>query len=283
MAQRVDAFQPFDYPQVRLIPRECVVGSRSDCSVNAKVGGREFGLPVVPSNTPSIIGEDLARWCAQEGYFYIMHRFGVDPVAFTEKFHSERLYASISLGIREADYLSAQRLSHLTEPPEYISVDVAHGHARTVTDFVRYLRSILPDTFIIAGNVETVSGALALEAAGAHAVKVGIGAGSPGVRPPDTGFNTQGWLGSSVERISSRLTSALVIADGGVRRYGDVAKAIALGADLVMMGTLLAGHDQGPGDIARIYRDLTESLQSAVSYSGGRELSALREVRYLVL
>lgn len=307
MAQRVLGLEPFDYSQVRLLPRESVVASRSDCSVSAKVGGREFGLPVVPSNMPTLIGEDLAHWCASEGYFYIMHRFGVDSVEFTDRFHSEHLYASVSIGIKETDYESVSRMAKLSKPPEYLCVDVAHGHARRVADFVRHLHSTLPDSFIIAGNVGTVAGASALRDAGAHAIKVGIGPGSPGVHTPDTGFTTKGWQAAAVESIANSLSDVLIIADGGVRDYGDVAKAVALGADLVMMGTRLAGHDQSPGelvesndgqkqkvfqgdhavpymgDMTDTYADIKEALQSAVSYAGGRELSVLREVQYVVL
>lgn len=140
---------------------------------------------------------------------------------------------------------------------------------------------------------------------------------------PNTGFGTRGYQLSAVEEIADALQSADLIADGGIRHYGDIAKAIALGADMVMIGSMFSGHDENPGTIvendqgekfkeyfgsasehqkgekkyvegkkelmpykgaiSETLRTIEENLQSSVSYAGGRELCDLRNVDYVLL
>lgn len=140
---------------------------------------------------------------------------------------------------------------------------------------------------------------------------------------PNTGFGTQNYQLSTVEEVADALQTADLIADGGIRKYGDIAKAIALGADMVMVGGMFAGHDENPGEvvedeegnqfkvffgsasefqkgekkyvegkkmnlpykgaISETLRTITENLQSSVSYAGGRELLDLRNVEYVLL
>jgi len=128
-------------------------------------------------------------------------------------------------------------------------IDTAHGHSRGVIDALRRLRETYPATPIIAGNVATAEGARALIDAGAAAVKVGVGPGSI--------CTTRVVAGAGVPQISAILESAevcrpagvAVIADGGIRYSGDMVKALAAGADAVMLGSLLAGTEEAPGEL----------------------------------
>ena len=134
-----------------------------------------------------------------------------------------------------------------------IVVDTAHGHSRNVLDAVRRTRETLPEATIIAGNVASAEAVAALAKAGADVVKVGIGPGSI--------CTTRIVSGVGVPQVSAVLDCSAearrhgigVIADGGIKHSGDIVKAIAAGADAIMIGSLLAGTDESPGDV--IVRD----------------------------
>jgi IMP dehydrogenase len=132
---------------------------------------------------------------------------------------------------------------------DVVSVDTAHGHSRGVIEAVRKLKQAFPDLEIIAGNVATAAGARALAEAGADAVKVGVGPGSI--------CTTRIIAGIGIPQLSAVLEAAKglagtgvpIIADGGIKFSGDVVKAIAAGASSVMIGSLLAGTEEAPGEV----------------------------------
>ncbi len=154
---------------------------------------------------------------------------------------------------------------------DVIVVDTAHGHSQGVIDRVRWIKKHHPDMSVIAGNIATSDAAKALRDAGADAVKVGIGPGSicttrmvAGVGVPQIGaisMVAEGLKGSDVS----------IIADGGIRYSGDISKAIAAGAHCIMVGSLLAGTDESPGQI-EIYQG-----RSYKSYRGMGSLGAMGE------
>lgn len=160
--------------------------------------------------------------------------------------------------------------SLLSAEVDTLVVDTAHGHSKLVLDRVRQIKSTHPDTQVIAGNIATARAALDLAEAGVDAVKVGIGPGSI--------CTTRVVAGVGVPQITaiSDVANALegsgipVISDGGVRFSGDIAKAIAAGAHSVMLGSLLAGTDESPGEI-EIYQG-----RSYKSYRGMGSLGAMQ-------
>jgi IMP dehydrogenase len=152
---------------------------------------------------------------------------------------------------------------------DVIVVDTAHGHSQGVIDRVAWIKKTFPDVQVIGGNIATGAAAVALAAAGADAVKVGIGPGSI--------CTTRIVAGVGVPQISAvanvvealRDTNLPVIADGGIRYSGDIAKAIAAGAHSVMLGGLLAGTDESPGEV-EIFQG-----RSYKSYRGMGSLGAM--------
>ena len=160
-----------------------------------------------------------------------------------------RLLVAAAVGV--ADFL--QRAGPLTESgADALAMDSAHGHSEAVLRAVAQLRKRHPRLDIIAGNVATAEGAKALAQAGATAVKVGVGPGSicttrivAGVGVPQISA-----IQAAASALSKRGKNAVsIIADGGVRYSGDIAKAVAAGADAVMIGGALAGADESPGEI----------------------------------
>jgi len=95
----------FDYEDIQLIPNKCIVNSRSECDTTITFGGHKFKLPVVPANMQTIIDESIAIKLAENGYFYIMHRFNPESRAeFIKDMHSRKLIASISVGVKHEEY-----------------------------------------------------------------------------------------------------------------------------------------------------------------------------------
>jgi IMP dehydrogenase len=149
-------------------------------------------------------------------------------------------------------------------------VDTAHGHSRNVLERVRRSRRTYPDMQVIGGNIATGEAALALAEAGADAVKVGIGPGSICTTRIVTGIGVpQITAIADVVRALAGKHDVPVIADGGIRYSGDIAKAIAAGAHSVMMGSMFAGTEEAPGEV-ELYQGRTYK-----SYRGMGSLGAM--------
>jgi GMP reductase len=311
----------FDYDKVLLLPRKCRVESRSECDASMEFGGRRFKLPVVPANMKTVVDEQLCLWLAQNGYFYVMHRFDLDNVRFVRHMQEAGAFASISVGVKPADYRAVDQLAAAGLAPEYVTIDIAHGHADTVKNMIAHLKAKLPAAFVIAGNVGTPEAVIDLENWGADATKVGIGPGKVCITRMKTGFGTGGWQLSAL-KWCARVATRPIIADGGIREHGDIAKSIRFGATLVMVGSMLAGHEESPGatveaegrrykeyygsasdfnkgeykhvegkrilepvkgKLADTLREMQEDLQSSISYAGGTRLADNRKVNYVIL
>lgn len=311
----------FDYENILLLPRKCRVESRSECDTSVQLGMRRFKLPVVPANMKTVLDERIAEWLAANDYFYVMHRFDIDNPGFVEHMQGRGLFASISLGIKAADYATADRLAATGLQPEYITIDIAHGHSDSVQRMIAHLKRVLPRSFIIAGNVGTPEAVIDLENWGADATKVGVGPGKVCITKLKTGFGTGGWQLSAL-KWCARVATKPIVADGGIREHGDIAKSIRFGATLVMIGSLMAGHEESPGrtvevdgklykeyygsasdlnkgeykhvegkrilepvkgKLADTLREMQEDLQSSISYAGGKQLMDIRKVNYVIL
>ena len=311
----------FDYDNILLLPRKCRVESRSECDASIELGGRSFRIPVVPANMKTVVNVEISTWLAKNGYFYVMHRFDLDNVQFVKDMAAQGVFASISLGVKQADYDTVDRLVAEGLVPDYITIDIAHGHADTVQRMIAYLKDKLPGAFVIAGNVGTPEAVIDLENWGADATKVGIGPGKVCITKMKTGFGTGGWQLSAL-KWCARVATKPIIADGGIREHGDIAKSIRFGATMVMIGSMLAGLEESPGKtvevdgtlfkeyygsasdfnkgeykhvegkrilepvkgtLASTLREMEEDIQSSISYAGGKKLLDIRKVNYVTL
>ncbi len=313
--------QIFDYDNVLLLPRKCRVESRSECDTSVQLGAHTFKIPVVPANMKTVVTEALCEWLADHGYFYVMHRFDIDNIAFVRRMKSSGRIASISLGVKAPDYATVDALAAANLSPDYVTIDIAHGHADSVKNMIAHLKAKLPDAFIIAGNVGTPEAVIDLEAWGADATKVGIGPGKVCITRMKTGFGTGGWQLSAL-KWCARVATKPIIADGGIREHGDIAKSVRFGATMVMIGSMLAGHEESPGATVEVdgklfkeyygsasdfnkgeykhvegkrilepvkgklentLREMQEDVQSSISYAGGKKLADIRKVNYVLL
>lgn len=312
----------FDYEDIQLIPNKSIVQSRSECDTSVEFGGRTFKMPVVPANMQTILDEPLAEKLAAEGYFYIMHRFDEEGrIPFIKKMQAKGLISSISVGVKAYEYPFVEELAAQNTIPDYITIDIAHGHSEAVINMIKHIKKVIPETFVIAGNVGTPEAVRELENAGADATKVGIGPGKVCITKIKTGFGTGGWQLAAL-RWCAKAARKPIIADGGIRTHGDIAKSVRFGATMVMIGSLFAGHEESPGEtkvengvVMKEYfgsasefqkgekknvegkkiwvnhkgslkdtlTEMQQDLQSSISYAGGRDLESIRKVDYVIV
>lgn len=131
----------FDYEDVQLIPNKCIVKSRSEIDTTVRFGSETFKIPVVPANMQTIIDEPLAIWLAENHYFYVMHRFQPEKrPAFIKMMHERNLFASISVGVKDDEFDFINQLAQDNLIPEYITIDIAHGHSQVVIDMIQHIK-----------------------------------------------------------------------------------------------------------------------------------------------
>jgi len=162
-----------------------------------------------------------------------------------------RLRAGVAIGVRASDLERAEAC--VNAGADVLVVDIAHGHADHALNMVRRLKQRFPKADIIGGNVATAEGVRDMVEAGADAVKVGVGSGSICITRIVTGFGVPQLTAIMDCAEAARELNVPLIADGGVRTGGDLTKALAAGAESVMVGSLLAGTDESPG--ASVIRD----------------------------
>ena len=300
--------QVFDFNDITLLPQFSYVDSRSECTTKTKFGKHTFKSPVVPANMESIIDVSLAIKLSEEGYFYILHRFDIDEVSFVKTMKDMGLISSISVGVNDDSYKLIDELVSKNLDPDFITVDIAHGHSIKMKKMVHYIKNKMTNTFLIGGNVCTPEAVNDLTEWGCDAIKCGIGGGSACTTYHSTGFGNRGWQASMIEQCS-RVSKVPIIADGSIKENCDIVKSLVLGASMVMVGGMFAGYKESPGKLIQVdniwhktfwgsasseqsgkenriegikmripyknesilnkLKDVEESLQSAISYGGG--------------
>ena len=250
-----------DFDDVLLVPNYSHFESRRDVSTVTRLGQYEFFVPVISANMDTITGVAMAKAISRVGGLPILHRFmdiETNEKMYREATHRTAQVVGVSVGVTDGEQ---ERFGVLYAAGARIfCVDVAHAHNKLVGKMIKGMRDY-ENVFIIAGNVATYAGADYLASIGAHAVKVGIGAGSVCTTRNKTGFG--------VPQLSAIMDCSRVdipvIADGGLRQAGDVVKALAAGASMVMLGGMLAGTEEALGGTT--YRGMA-SVEAQENYFG---------------
>ena len=159
----------------------------------------------------------------------------------------ERLLVAAAIGVGDSALARTEAL--VGEEVDAVAIDTAHGHTEGVIDTIRRIRATWPDLPILAGNVVTAEGVRALAEAGADAIKIGVGAGSICTTRVIAGAGMPQITAIMQSVVAARELNVPLIADGGIKYSGDIVKALAAGAHAVMLGSLLAGLDEAPGEI----------------------------------
>jgi len=237
------------YENVFLKPNYSSVQSRSEIDTDILFCGRTFKLPVVPANMKCCIDTDTCALLDKHGYFYIMHRFDEDIHNFVHFANLQKFnLVSISVGIQQKDKNILTSIAQSMMRVDFVTIDVAHGHHAKVAEQISHIKQVLPSTKIIAGNVATLQGVEYLHRVGADAVKVGIGGGYACTTKDKTGF-TYPMFSCVLECAKDR--GIPIIADGGVRCNGDIAKALVAGASMVMCGSIFAACSDSPAPLVK--------------------------------
>lgn len=235
------------YDDVLLVPQHSSGNSRSSVGLSTRLGNLHLDIPFVSANMDTVTEVEMAIAMGKLGGLGILHRYAdaATVLRWIRDIKAAGGEAVPSVGTKLEDLDTAEL--YLSEGVNAICVDVAHGHADTVAATVSALKKLGVGT-VIAGNVATAEGARFLIQAGADVVKVGVGPGSM--------CTTRLVTGHGVPQLTAVLECAevageygkYIIADGGIRHPGDAVKAIAAGAHAVMLGGMLAGTDETPGE-----------------------------------
>ena len=310
----------YTFDDVLLVPQHSSIPSRSNIDTSVEFNGRIcLDIPIISANMKTVTGPHMAETIAHLGGMGILHRFEPMQDQIRHFQSSGTNIVGVSVGIKREDKDAVEMWCGLPDPPEAICIDVAHGHHKGVGDMISFVETNLPGSLIIAGNVATEDGAKFLIDSGADVIKVGIGSGSLCTTRVETG-NGVPQLTALMEcrkAITQRNAyECKLISDGGMRRAGDIVKALCF-ADAVMLGNMLAGCEETPGEIISAgdkrykqyvgssthktshiegvsgwvpYKGPTEyvvskimdGVRSGMSYQGAKNLEELREVAEFV-
>ena len=266
--------QALTYDDIQLIPAYSYIESRSTIDLSAQLTTNyRIKVPLIASPMDTVCDSEMVIAIMELGGVGIIHRFMnieeqanevkcVVSSAIPEKVWGDtKVPVSAAIGAN-GDYL--ERAQELVKAgANIILIDVAHGYHKFVIDAIHNLKNTLPSHVdIIAGNVATGGAALRLQDAGADAIRVGIGGGSLCTTRIKTGF---GVPNVTSLQDCAKTVSVPVIACGGIRSSGDIAKALGVGANSVILGSLLAGTKEAPGAIIEKQNGLYKRYRGAAS------------------
>lgn len=270
-----------EFKDVYLIPQYSEIETRSQVNIGLNlpknIHGQpwEIQVPVISSNMDTVTGGYMAKAMYDAGGLGAIHRFMTinENVGQYLSVRGQRVPSDcfVSVGVNRD---SKERTQALYDAgARYFVIDIAHGHSKMMKDMIAWIKSEYSDIFLMAGNVATSGATYDLACWGADAIKVGIGPGAVCLTKNVTGV-TVPQLGAIQACASVKLPlddqrKPLIIADGGIREYGDVAKAIAAGADMVMIGGMFAGTHEAPGDL----------IDGKKVYRGMASRDAMRQIR----
>lgn len=248
---RIENEIKLDYKDVLIRPKRSILRSRKEVVLRREYRFRNSngfwsGVPIMAANMDGVGTFNMAYELARAEMFTCITKQNTPKDWYNQFGETDTNHIAISVGTNLEDYEKAREIIG-TCNLNWICIDIANGYSEHFVDFVRKVRSDYPKLNIIAGNVVTADMTQELILAGADVVKVGIGPGSVCTTRIQTGVGYP-QLSAVIECAdAAHGLGGHIIADGGCTCPGDVAKAFGAGADFVMLGGMLAGHDEGGG------------------------------------
>jgi GMP reductase len=252
---RIESEVKLDFSDVLIRPKRSTLGSRKEVDLfrnytfrNSEAG--YGGVPIMASNMDGVGTFEMADALLKQGLFTCLVKTysASDLLEYFSNGSKRREHVAMSIGIAEQDLEKLDRVMGAC-PVKYLCIDVANGYSERFATIVEQIRNKYEELIIIAGNVVTGEMTEELILSGADIVKVGIGPGSVCTTRIKTGVGYP-QLSAIIECAdAAHGLGGHIIADGGCSSAGDVAKAFGAGADFIMLGGMMAGHDEGGGKV----------------------------------
>ena len=263
----------YTFDDVLIVPCKSDVRSRREPDLSTFLTKKiKIKLPFISANMDTITESEMAISMNDQGGFGILHRFmSVDEQVNQVMRIKDRGINLIGASIGVNQDFQERATALVKAGVNIITVDIAHGHSVSMLETLKWLKDRFSDLEVIAGNVATPQGVEDLIEAGADAIKVGIGPGSMCTTRVITGCGMPQLTAIALCAEVARERNVPLIADGGIKTSGDVVKALAAGANTVMLGSILAGSLETPGEIRhgkKQYRGMA-SKAAQVSWRGG--------------
>lgn len=276
---RIENDVKLDFKDVLIRPKRSTLKSRSEVSLEREYRFKNSqqvwrGVPIIAANMDHTGTTDMAKSLTEHNMLTALSKF-ISPEEYesTKKTNPQAYkYSFISSGLGDEGIETLKKAMEITDCP-FICLDVANGYSQPFVDFVKRVRATFPDKIIMAGNVVTGEMVEELIISGADIVKVGIGPGSVCTTRKKTGVGYP-QLSAIIECAdAAHGLRGHVCADGGCTVPGDVAKAFAAGADFVMLGGMLAGHDECLGEI---FEDSKNGNKKSMRFYGMASAEAMK-------
>lgn len=261
------------FDDVLLVPKYSDIRSRKEVNLNVLLPrlSSSLAVPVISSPMDTVTEDNMAATMAQLGGLGIIHRYNSieEQCNLVKSACHLGSLSTVGAAVGVTGDYEERALALYNSGARVICVDIAHGHHILMRNALGNLRGCLGDrVHIMAGNVATLEGFNALSDWGADSIRVGIGGGSICSTRIQTGHGMPTL--HSIIQCSKSDRDSLLIADGGIRTSGDIVKCLAAGADVVMLGSMLAGTDESPGDV--IY--IPKTGEAVKSYRGMASVEA---------
>jgi len=235
------------FDDVLLKPQYSDIMSRSDADIGGMLAGQYYRLPLISSPMDTVTEEKMCIAMASSGGFGVIHRYNTvdEQQKMVESLYNKIDNIAVAIGVSDDFEHRARRC--VASGAKILCVDVAHGHHVLVKSAIKILKQDFGDHIhIMAGNVATLDAFNDLADWGADSIRVGVGGGSICSTRTQTGHGIPTL--QSVLDCAKSDREAVLVADGGFKTSGDIVKALAAGADFVMLGSVLAATDESPGE-----------------------------------
>lgn len=255
----------YSYEDVLIIPTYNKIESRKDVNLRTKVSENiELAIPIIAANMDTVCESEMAIAMGKLGGLGIIHRFLEieEQVKEVRKVKQKNLISAAAIGVKDYE----ERVPALIDSGiELLVLDIAHGHSKYAGKTLDWIKKNYSEVDVMVGNVATKDAAHYYVSKGANAIKVGIGPGAM--------CTTRLMSGAGVPQISAIMNvyeqtqgKIPICADGGIRNPGDLTKAIGAGADTIMVGSILAGTDETPGEVTIEGERKYKSYRGMASY-----------------
>lgn len=244
------------FDDVLIIPNHLEMKSRLEPNIETRVTkNHKLKVPIISANMDTVTGTKMACAMARMGGLGVLHRFmpidnqveAVEQIKLYQDQNGLTSPIAASIGVRKEEIENAYKL--IQAGANILTIDIAHGDSVLMLETLKRIKDAYPDTDVIVGNLASPDAAMRLIEAGADSLKVGIGPGSMCTTRVVTGCGVPQLTAVSLVHEVAKEFGVPVIADGGIKTSGDIVKAFAAGADLIMAGSLFSGTEETPGEV----------------------------------